>query len=119
VETVASSLHDRLVDGPYHYSNPVPYESQDLKLDKNYGLDLKLLHWYEPGESYYVCASRRQVAGKPYLTLSHSAGQILLPQLFQIISQGTMSLPSEGQFIGASWLANLLRRSGRVQVVGK
>jgi hypothetical protein len=30
--------------------NPVPYKFQDFKLDKNYGLDLKLLHWYEPGD---------------------------------------------------------------------
>ena len=46
---------DRLVDGPYD-SNPIPYESQDVKPDKNYGLDPKLLHWYVPGEFYYVCA---------------------------------------------------------------
>ena len=46
---------DHLVDGPYLDSNPVPYELQDVQLDKNYGLDLKLFCWYEPGEMYYVC----------------------------------------------------------------
>jgi hypothetical protein len=43
---------DRLVDGPY--SDPVPCESQVVKVDKKLGLDLTLLRWYEPGESYYV-----------------------------------------------------------------
>jgi hypothetical protein len=64
---------DRLVDGPYE--NPVPCESQVVKLDKKYGLDLTLLRWYEPGIMYFIRGSRWQFAGK---TLSDSVGEILL-----------------------------------------
>jgi hypothetical protein len=38
---------ERIVDGPF--VPPIPRESQTVKLNENYELDVRLLRWYEPG----------------------------------------------------------------------
>jgi hypothetical protein len=104
----------------------VPSDAQLIKLNENYEVDLKLLTWYNPAKTYYVCTKIQ--CSSAISQLYPGCLFVEFGLLFQVIfdledKPKAQSLPGKfserESILGADFLYRFINARGHLQVIGE